>query len=1068
MNERQQRFIDLLHQIFEIDKSDLDFGIYRILNIRKKEIEDFFKNELPQQITDILEPFATGDKEAIRQKMATIEQQAAAFNASPENNPEYNNLKTQLQQGTDIAALENDVYSALYTFFNSYYDEGDFISKRRYKDGKYAIPYEGEEVKLYWANQDQYYIKTSENFKDYSFKADGYTVHFRLVDATTEQNNNKEADDKKRKFMIFTEDEENYPGIKTFEQNEITDKDGNVVDSELIIRFVFDVPQDSKAKYDEINFNAIRDYLAKQGDTQLMRALLRIINRTAKKNDQITLIQKHLKGYVAKNTFDYFIHKDLGGFLTRELDFFIKNEVMHLDDIDTDNEKSVNTYLAKVRAIKRVGKTIIDFLAQIENFQKKLWLKKKFVVETNWCITLDRIDEKFYDEIRNNKAQVQEWIDMYAIDELVTDLEHTEPFTEVPSITFLKQNKNLIVDTKHFSDEFKNKLIASIDDLDENTGGLMINSDNYQALSLLQKRYSKKIDTIYIDPPYNSPSSEVMYKNSYKHSAWLSLMNDRLSLANTLRTNIGSYSIAIDKYEHNWLYDLCKQLFSEEDVVSVAIEHNKKGTQGEHFSYNNEYAIFVISHCLKNLNEKIRPESEWDYSQFRNWGSESERSDAANCFYPVYVQNDEVVGYGDVLLEDANPSSSNEKITNNISVHTPNLTEKVIIEASEETPVIAVWPIDDANIQRKWRYAFQSIGEIYSYLKVETSKSGIKQIKMPKYSDQFKTLWYNSLYNAGDYGTKVLSSMGFSKEMFEYPKSIHTVYDCIYAISQKDSIVIDFFAGSATTAQSIRMLNNYDQGNRKYILVEMGNYFSTVSKPRAKKVAYSLGWSDGKPTTRNTGISHIMKYLRLESYEDALSNISLQEQVGFANLLGDEYLINYMLDLEAKDSLLNVKAFTTPFDYEMKITENNECKQQRVDVCETFNYLIGLTVVHQGEIRSFNSKPANEPKYEGAVDLEISKTGNYTFRQIEGTVLDVDGSKKNVLIIWRNITENILDSNAALDAYFEKYRINPQNREYDIIYVNGDNNLENLRKDDETWKVVMTEIEFNKRMFEEV
>lgn len=90
-------------------------------------------------------------------------------------------LKKQLAEGADLAALETDVYSALYAFFNRYYEEGDFISKRRYKEGVYAIPYEGEEVTLYWANQDQYYIKTSENFKDYTFVAGGITVHFRLV-----------------------------------------------------------------------------------------------------------------------------------------------------------------------------------------------------------------------------------------------------------------------------------------------------------------------------------------------------------------------------------------------------------------------------------------------------------------------------------------------------------------------------------------------------------------------------------------------------------------------------------------------------------------------------------------------------------------------------------------------------------------------------------------------------------------------------------------------------------------------------------------------------------------------
>lgn len=172
----------------------------------------------------------------------------------------------------------------------------------------------------------------------------------------------------------------------------------------------------------------------------------------------------------------------------------------------------METYIAKVRAIKQVGRVIIKFLAQIENFQKKLWLKKKFVVETNWCITLDRIPEEYYDEIRQNKAQVQEWIDMYAIDEIQQDLEHTEPFTPVPSVLFLKQNQNLIVDTKHFSEEFKNRLLAEYDDLDKETGGLMINSDNFHALNLLQTKYTNRVNCIYGDPPYNAKSSEILYK----------------------------------------------------------------------------------------------------------------------------------------------------------------------------------------------------------------------------------------------------------------------------------------------------------------------------------------------------------------------------------------------------------------------------------------------------------------------------------------------------------------------------------------------------------------------------
>lgn len=1061
MSEKLQRFTELMKQVFELDKSDLDFGIYRIMNIRKAEVEKFLTDEkegLPAKVRDILTPFAQGNQEEIRHQMAEIEKNAHDFGMDaatlPEDNPmgkKFRDLQKQLAEGTDLAALETDVYSALYSFFNRYYEEGDFISKRRYKEGVYAIPYEGEEVKLYWANQDQYYIKTSENFKDYTFLVGEYTVHFRLVDATTEQNNNKESADSKRTFMLFTEDEENYPGIKTFEYNDET--------KELIIRFIFDIPEDKKRKYLEENYEAIRSFVF-NSHLPMWQELLAPIP-TGKGNDTTDLLKKHLNGYVAKNTFDYFIHKDLRGFLNRELDFYIKSEIMHLDDLDTGSEARVETYLAKVKAIKRVGKIIIDFLAQIEDFQKKLWLKKKFVVETNWCMTLDKVDESFWPEIITNKAQIDEWISMYAIDE-------AEGWTNPPSLDFLRRNQNLLIDTRHFNEDFKERLVASIDRLDKQTIGLLINGDNYHAIRLLQRVYGNAIRCTYIDPPYNSPSSEVLYKNSYKHSAWLTLMHSRLVEGQRLQSEDGAVVIAIDKYEHNWLFDLCKDVFSEDDVVSVAIEHNKKGTQGDHFSYSNEYAVFAVPMTMKTLNEVIRPESEWEYSAFRNWGSESERADAANCFYPVFIQNGVVVGYGDVLPDDIHPDAPNQAFVGEIKCYVPDERDPIIRVGSEDSPVIAVWPIDDDGVERKWRYAYQSIAEIYSYLKVETSRKGNFQIKMPKYSDQFKTLWSDSRYNAGDYGTKVLTGMGFTKDDFEYPKSVYTVKDCVYAISRKDSVVFDYFAGSGTTAQAVMLLNKEDSGTRRFILVEMGTYFDRVTLPRVKKSMYASGiksWNDGKPSIRNDSTNGIVRYLSLESYEDALSNIELKDDAGQMSMLfGEEYLVRYMLDLESKDSLLNIAAFKDPFSYKMKITEKNECKERPVDLIETFNYLIGLTVAHQGAVSYFSAKPAADPAYEGAVELRKDLGGQYAFRQIEGTLPD----GRRALVIWRTVKEDdVRKSNAALDAYFTKYRINPADREYDVIFVNGDNNLENLRTANETWKVQMTEIEFKKRMFEE-
>ena len=931
------------------------------------------------------------------------------------------------------------MYSALYNFFSRYYDEGDFISKRRYKEGVYAIPYEGEEVKLYWANQDQYYIKTSENFKDYTFTAGGYTVHFLLVDATTEQNNNKETDDKKRQFMLFTEDEEQHPGLKTFEYNE--------EEKTINIRFIFDIPEDKKAKYQELNAAAIKQWLSTQ-PTTIMMELLRIANPDAKAKDQISIIEKHLKAYVAKNTFDYFIHKDLGGFLTRELDFFIKNEVMHLDDLDTENEARVETYIAKVRAIKQVGRVIIRFLAQIENFQKKLWLKKKFVVETNWCITLDRIPEEYYEEIRQNKKQVEEWKELYAIHLLEPDLEHTETFTEVPSILFLKQNQNLIVDTKHFSEEFKQRLIAEFDDLDKSTGGLMINSDNYHGLQLLANRYKKGIKCIYIDPPYNAKSSEIMYKNSFKHSSWLSLIENRVGVARKL-INEDSVSItAIDEVENEKLGILLDELYRNDFDGKYCISSviNPSGQQGKNFSTNHENIYFYFHDVPNMLAKEKRGEDTADVRNFMN-GSVGESGDykretGKNCFYPIIVKNNKVIDIGDVCDDNFSPGSSNIRKSDGI---------------------VEVYPVDQYVVERKLLFEHDTVEDILDELSVQESNGRIEIIRT-KTEINYKTLWNFKTHSAKTYGTGILKNMfGKGAKRFTFPKSLYAVKDCINIgiNGNLNSICLDYFAGSGTTGHAIIELNREDDGNRKYILIEMGKYFDTATQPRIKKAIYAKTWKNGIPCVSSKQYSHIMKYFRLESYEDALSNIDLKKNDGFAGLFGDDYMINYMLDIEAKGSLLNLKAFKTPFSYEMNITEKNETKPHKVDVCETFNYLIGLTVQRQGAIRSYDSRPAAKPEYEGAVDLV--KGTQFAFRQIEGTL--PDGRK--ALVIWRTIGEDLKACNAALDAYFEKYRINPRDREYDVIYVNGDNNLENLRMDDESWKVVLTEQEFNKRMFEE-
>ena len=262
-----------------------------------------------------------------------------------------------------------------------------------------------------------------------------------------------------------------------------------------------------------------------------------------------------------------------------------------------------------------------------------------------------------------------------------------------------------------------------------------------------------------------------------------------------------------------------------------------------------------------------------------------------------------------------------------------------------------------------------------------------------------------------------------------------------------DTTTLDYFAGSGTTGHAVINLNREDGGKRKYILVEMGDHFDTVLCPRLKKVAYSAKWKEGKPTTRNTGISHGFKYLRLESYEDVLNNLQLPKDESdlLSEAMGQDYQLGYMLDVEARASLLSVAHFQKPFDYQLNIaTDSSGASEPRsIDLVETFNYLIGLTVEHY--------------------DRNLARG----YAKITGTL----PTGEKTLILWRDCE---MIGYEELDDLCKKWDISPRQKEYDLVYLNGDHNLPNvleeLEKDGgstQELRLRQIEPEFLKLMFEE-
>jgi adenine-specific DNA-methyltransferase len=244
---------------------------------------------------------------------------------------------------------------------------------------------------------------------------------------------------------------------------------------------------------------------------------------------------------------------------------------------------------------------------------------------------------------------------------------------------------------------------------------------------------------------------------------------------------------------------------------------------------------------------------------------------------------------------------------------------------------------------------------------------------------------------------------------FSYPKSIHTVEDALYAIQENSCLCLDYFAGSGTTAHAVINLNREDGGKRKYILVEQGDYFDTVLKPRIQKVTYAASWKNGQPVQGSAGSSHAFQYLRLESYEDTLDNLDLDTRTGvpqgFFLPERDDYLLRYFLDHETRRCRLNVNEFATPFDYQLRVRRDGVETRVTVDLVETANLLLGLSV---------QARRTCEHQARG-------------YRVVFG-----ETGEQSVLVIWRDT--------AGLDIRAEAAFVRAEilaGREFDRVYVNG-------------------------------
>ncbi|EKJ0406921.1 site-specific DNA-methyltransferase, partial [Salmonella enterica subsp. enterica serovar Brandenburg] len=546
----------------------------------------------------------------------------------------------------------------------------------------------------------------------------------------------------------------------------------------------------------------------------------------------------------------------------------------------------------------------------------------------------------------------------------------------------------------------------------------------------------------------NTNASEILYKNGFKHSAWNTLIENRVSEGYQLLSERGIQVFTIDDYELENSIFINNEIFGAENhLATVPIRNNPQGRSTvSGFSINHEYAIFhrktdlveSVGRLPRNdtqnqrYNETDENGLKYLWENFRKTGTDSSRKDRPKQFYPIVHSGNKI------FIPEMYWNDENDEWDYDLSqYHSHDI----------------IFPIDSTGTERVWKWGVDRAKKEIAHLKCEIVRGRYEVYRRNYINDDGKlpgTWWDDSAYAAGSHGTNLLSSMFTRDRLFLFPKSFKAVIDSLkVAGAHKESLILDYFAGSASTGHAVIAMNDDDNGSRRSILIEQGDYFDIITKPRMLKCIFSAQWKDGKATQiRNK--SCIIKTIKIESYEDALNNISLKNKnrdlfEDASSNVKNNYLINYMLQEESKNSLINTDSFQNPFKYKMDIAMDSAgaTEPRCIDLIETFNYLIGLHVK----------------------SIESNVERGYV--RIEGTL----PTGEHTLILWRDCDKIGYEE---LNKYANRFDLYAKEKTFDVIYINGDHNLPTAFTVDEedgeivrSLKIRQIEPEFLNLMFAE-
>ncbi len=714
-------------------------------------------------------------------------------------------LKEEIDKALgDFPEFREELFDRLYNFFKRYFSESGSIYFRFTPPHEHVyekVYTDDRDVALFWKTHMLYYVKTDRLFRSMVVEVDGFRFFF---DVSILEH--KRANEKRSLVYDFKERREDGTLAFTVTYSERGRKT-NIADIRRAIKDAL----------------GLKKYTAQVPSEKTLERAFRLFER--------------------QSEVDYFINKDARKFLREQFNLWLYQYVFEPEE--RQGTVWTERRIRQLQVLKKIAYKIVDFIAQFEDELVRIWNKPKFVLGSHYVITLDRIAAQEGGTAALERLlahpgmadQVQEWRDLGMVGEEFTPEQVW--VEDLMGKRLHERYRYLPLDTRHFPD-LEMVILSLFDHLDRELDGRLVHSENYQALKTMLPKFRERVKCIYIDPPYNTGEDEFVYKDRFRHSSWLSLIQDRLDIARSFFTRDGSIFISIDDNEVHHLELLLRELYDENNFVANIVWQKRtspdaRATIGAAHDY-----LVVFARSLPEFKGALRylPLSEERRREYRN------------------PDNDP-----------RGPWASRD-ITGQVGHATSEQFYEIV------TPGGARYYPPKG---RCWTISRDTFEKLVADNRIWFGKDGRSRPRLKIFLSEAEgmapwTWWTNKEVGHNQEATKELNAVLGSGHGYETPKPTRLIKRILELTTQPDpeSIILDFFAGSGTTGHAVINLNREDGGRRKYILVEMADYFHTVLLPRIKKVVFSDKWRDGKAQEDGKGTGHFVKYFRLEQYEEVL------------------------------------------------------------------------------------------------------------------------------------------------------------------------------------------------------